>query len=201
MANIIRGGFRPRYPGSIGPRRYEVDSGYATNLFPGDVVTLVAAGTVQGASAGGADLILGVISHCTYVSTFNRRVYGSYIPASTTYSPSTIGSKNASYAWVWDDPNIEYIASVSSNAATDTEAEVRASVGTNCDIAIGAGSTVYGRSGHTLDGAVNTGTLRFRIVDILRDPVNDISSAAQSNWKAICRINEGFHSFYSLAGI
>lgn len=201
MSNLIRGGFRPRFPGIRGPRRYEVDSGYGTALFPGDVCTLVTAGTVQAASAGGADLILGVISHLTYVSSFNRRVYGSYVPASTTYSPTTAGSKNATYAWVWDDPLIEYIASVSSNAATDTKAEVLAAIGANCDIAVGAGDTNYSRSGHTLDGAVNTGTLRFRILDILRDPAQDISSASQSNWKAICMIDEGFHPFYSAAGI
>jgi hypothetical protein len=200
MSNILRGGFRPRYPGSQGARRYEVDSNFGTAVFPGDVVTLVTAGTVQPASAGGADLILGVVAYCSFVSQ-GVRVYGSEIPANTVYSPSTRGSKNASYAYVWDDPNIEYVCSVGSGTATDTQAEVLATVGANSDIVVTAGSTIYHRSGHTLDPTPTTGTLRFRIVDILRDPANDISSASQSNWKAIVRINEGFHPFYSLAGI
>lgn len=200
MSNILRGGFRPKNPGVKGPRRYEVDSGFGTAVFPGDVVTLVTAGTVQPASAAGADLILGVVAYCSFVSN-SVRVYGSEIPASTTYTPSTRGSKNASYAWVWDDPNIEYIASVASNAATNTLATVLASVGANMDITATAGSTIYHRSGHVLDGNPLTTLHRFRILDILRDPVQDISSASQSNWKAVCTINAGFHPYYSSAGI
>lgn len=200
MSNILRGGFRPKNAGIRGPRRYEVDSNFGTAVFPGDAVTLVTAGTVQPISAGGADLVLGVVAYCTFVSN-GVRVYGSRIPANTVYSPSTRGSKNASYAWVWDDPNIEYVCSVASNAATDTAAEVLAVVGANCDITATAGDTIYNRSGHVLDGNPTTGTLRFRILDIYRDPVNDISSAAQSNWKAVVMIDEGQHPFYSQAGI
>lgn len=196
MANIIRGGFKPRSGGILGARRYEVDSSYGTALFPGDAVTLVTAGTVQALSAGGADLFLGVIAAASYISN-SRRVYG-YIPATTVYSPTSRGSKNASYVWVWDDPNLEFIASVSSNSATNTAALAYASLGANCDITAGAGDTIYARSGHTLDGNAGTGTLRFRIVDMLRDPAQDLASA---NWKAVVRINEGFHSFHSLAGI
>lgn len=201
MSNILRGGFRPHYPGSCkSPRRYEVASSYGTALFPGDVVTLVTAGTIQACTAGGAPLILGVISHCSYVDASNRRVR-SYIPATTVYSPTTRGSPNASYVWVWDDPTIEYVASVSSQAATDTAAEIYAAIGSNMDIVATAGDTVYGRSGHTLDGNPIAGTAQFRILGVLRDPSNDISSSAQSNWKVICKINEGFDTTLSAAGI
>lgn len=195
MANIARGGFRPLHPGMHKARRYEVDSNYGTNLFPGDVVTLVTAGTVQAASAGGADLILGVIAACTYVSG-GQRQYGKYIPANTVYSPTSRGSKNASYAYVWDDPEIEYVASVS---GTNTAATVYAMVGANADILATAGDTIYSRSNHQIDGAsVTTGTLRFRLLDILRDPAQDLTSA---NWRVICKINEGFDPMFSQAGI
>lgn len=195
MANIIRGGFRPLYPGKYNARRYEVDSGYGTALFPGDVVTLVTAGTVQAASAGGADLILGVVAWATYVSG-GVRVYGSYIPASTTYSPTTRFSKNASYVGVWDDPEIEYVASVSTVASAAT---LGAALGANADILATAGDTIYRRSNHQIDGStINTGTLRFRIVDIMRDPAQDNTAV---NARAIVRIDEGFHPFMSQAGI
>lgn len=195
MSNFARGGFRPKNAGIKPPRRYEVDSNFGTSVFPGDVVTLVTAGTVQPASAGGADLVLGVVSHCTFVSN-GVRVYGSHIPANTVYSPTTRLSKNASYAWVWDDPNVEYIAGVS---GTNTAATVAAMVGANADILATAGDTIYRRSNHQIDGAsVTTGTLRFRILDILRDPVNDLTTA---NWKAVVMIDEGQHPFYSQAGI
>lgn len=201
MSNILRGGFRPRRPGMYGVRRYEVVSNNATAVFPGDFVTLTTAGVVQPSTAGDTALLLGAVACVTYVSALNRRVYGSYIPANTTYTPSTRYSKNASYAWVWDDPTIEYVASVSSNAATDTLAEIAAAIGSNMDLVAGAGDTVYARSGYTLDGNPIAGTAQFRILEVLRDPANDLSSSSQANWKVVCMINEGIHAFDSGAGI
>lgn len=195
MANLLRGGFRPLYPGSYNCRRYEVDSNYGTALFPGDAVTLVTAGTVQALSAGGADLFLGVIAWVSYVSN-GVRLFGNYVPANTVYSPTTRGSKNATYCAVWDDPSIEYVTSVSTVASATT---AYAAVGANADILATAGDTIYRRSNHQLDGStINTGTLRFRIVDMLRDPAQDLTAV---NARYVVRINEGFHSWMSQAGI
>ena len=198
MANIIRGGFRPRRPGMYGARRYEVDSSNSGAIFPGDFVTLTTAGIVQASTAGDSALLLGAVACTSYVSAFGRRVYGSYIPATTVYSPTARFSKNASYCWVWDDPTIEYVVSVTSHADTDTVAEVAACVGANMDLVAGTGNTVYARSGYTLDGNTIEATAQFRILEILRDPANDLSSA---NWRAICQINEGFGTLNSAAGI
>lgn len=198
MSNLVRGGFHPRRSGTIpSPRRYEVASGYATALFPGDVVTLLTDGTIAASTAGDAALILGVISHVSYQGTLGR-VYGPYIPASTTYTPTTRGSIQASYAYVWDDPDIEYVACLASHANTNTAAKIYAALGSNMDLVAGAGSTVYGRSGFTLDGNPIAGTAQFRIVEILRDPANDLTSA---NARVVCQINEGIGSLESAAGI
>lgn len=196
MANIIRGGFHPRrgLRAVPSPRRYEVASGNATAIFPGDAVDLVTAGVVQPSAAGTSTTILGVVAHVSYVSN-NKRVYGQFIPVTTVYSPTARGSANASYCYVWDDPSIEYIASV--NVAT-TAALNYAGVGANMDLLASAGSTVYGRSGHLLDGTYVAGTAQFRIIEMLRDPVNDLTSQYQ---KVVCMINEGFHAFTSGAGI
>jgi hypothetical protein len=198
MANLVRGGFHPRRsPAGCSPRRYEVASSYGTALFPGDLVTLVTAGVVEAVSAGGAPLILGAVSHVSYVSN-SVRVFGSYVPATTVYSPTTRGSANATYVYVWDDPAIEYIANLAAHANTATAALIYASVGANMDIVAGAGSTVYGRSGHTLDGNPIAGTAQMRILEVLRNPANDLTSA---NAQVVCMINEGFHAFDSAAGI
>jgi hypothetical protein len=196
MANLLRGGFRPKVRGR-GPRRYEVASSYGTALFPGDVVTLVTGGTVEASTAGDAALILGVVAALSYVAS-GERVYGRHVPATTVYSPTARGSKNATYAWVWDDPATEFVASVTSHADTDTAAEVYASVGACMDLVATAGSTVYHRSGYTLDGNEVAATAQFRIVEIYREAANDLSAA---NWKAVCMVNEGFHVFHSAAGI
>lgn len=198
MANIVRGGFHPRRSmGISSPRRYELASGNATAVFPGDLVTLVTAGVVDLVTAGGAPLILGAVSHVSYVAN-GLRVYGPYIPASTTYSPTSRGSINASYVYVWDDPSIEYIANLASNSGTNTAALIYAAVGSNMDIVATAGSTVYGRSGHQLDGNPIAGTAQMRILEVLRNPANDLTSA---NAQVVCMINEGFHAFDSQAGI
>lgn len=198
MSNIVRGGFHPRRDVGIpSPRRYEVASSYGTALFPGDVVTLLTDGTVAAVAAGDAALILGVISHVSYQGTLGR-VFGPYIPATTVYAPTTRGSIQASYAYVWDDPNIEYIACLASNANTNTAAKIYAALGSNMDIVAGAGSTVYGRSGHTLDGNPIAGTAQFRILEVLRNPANDLTSA---NAQVVCQINEGELPLESPAGI
>lgn len=195
MANVLRGGFHPRRAtGQVPrPRRYEVVSGVATALFAGDVVNLITAGVVQAAAAGDVTL-LGVVAHCSYVAS-NGRVYGGTIPASTTYSPTSRGSQNASYVWVWDEPGIEYIANV---AVATTAALNYAGVGANMDLVATAGSSVYQRSGHQLDGTYVAGTAQFRILEILRNPANDLASV---NQQVVCMINEGFHAFTSGAGI
>jgi hypothetical protein len=199
MANLVRGGFHPRrgLKATPNPRRYEIASSYGTAIFPGDVVTLVTAGTIEACTAGGAPLILGVVAHVSYVSN-NKRVYGQYVPATTVYSPTARGSANASYAYVWDDPSIEYIANLASHANTATAALIYAAVGANMDLVATAGSTVYGRSGHQLDGNPIAGTAQFRINEVLRSPANDLASA---NAQVACSINEGFHVFTSAAGI
>lgn len=196
MSNIVRGGFHPRrgLKSVMSPRRYEVASGYGTALFPGDLVTLVAAGTIQAAAAG-SGTIIGAIAHCSFVATTGFRVYGQYIPATTTYTPTARGSLNASYVYVWDDPSIEYIASV--KVAT-TAALNYAGVGANMAIAVDAGDTVYGRSGHKLDGTYVAGDAQMRILEMLRAPQNDLTSQYQ---QVVCMINDGFHPFFSNAGI
>ena len=195
--NILRGGFHPtRGIGQVArPRRYEVTSGNTLAVFSGDCVDLLGTGYAYPSAAGGSPgAILGVVSHCSYVGALGR-IYSNYIPASTTYSPTARGSNNASYVWVWDDPSIEYIADVDTGT---TAALNYAGQGGNMDIVASAGSTVYGRSGHHLDGTYVAATANFRILEMLRRPDNDLTLQYQ---KVRCMINEGFHAFASSAGV
>ena len=197
MANTLFGGFRPVYGQRSRATRYEVASGYGTALFAGDFVTLVTAGTVEACTAGGAPLLLGSIKELEY--TLNgQRVRTTYVPASTTYTPTARGSKNATYAWVYDDPAMEYLVCLASHAGTDTEAEVHAAIGSNMDLVATAGNTVYRRSGFTLDGNPIAATAQFRINEVHRIPGRSLGSA---NLIVRVSINEGFHAFHSSAGI
>lgn len=197
MANILRGGFRPRRSTGIpSPRRYEVASSYGTAIFPGDVVNLVTAGVVEAAAAGN-QTIMGVVQGCRYVTT-DGRTHGGYIPATTVYSPTARGSINASWVYVWDDPTIEFVANLAAHANTATAALIYAAVGSNMDLVATAGNTVYKRSGHQLDGNPIAGAAQFRILEVLRRTANDLTSA---NAEVVCQINEGFHAFHSSGGI
>lgn len=204
MANVLQGGFHPVSEATARYTRYEIASGYATGIFTGDVVTVVAAGVIEAASAGGAPLIAGIVRACSYVTGGNR-IDSRYVPASTTYAPTARGSRNASYAWVYDDPNTEFWATMVNHAGTDTEAEVWAAVGGNMDIVATAGSTVYGQSGHTLDGNPIAGTAQFRIKEIMRIPGRVLAGTAATTENQYIRvkvtINEGFHAAFSAAGI
>lgn len=200
MSNNVQGGFHPVDSLRCRARPYALDSGYATALFRGDVVTLVTGGTVAACTAGGGPLILGVIRDVEYYSS-GKLIRDTYLPASTTYSPTTLWPSNtrtASRVWVYDDPNTEFWASVTSHAGTDTAAEIMGAVGSNMDLVATAGSTVYKQSNHVLDGNPIAGTAQFRIVASRRIPGNDLASAW---WQARVQINEGFHAFHSTAGI
>lgn len=199
MANIPCG-FFPKYPGKLkGPRRYEIASGYASNLFPGDMVTLVTAGVIQVGVAGAGNLLLGSIASITYVDANGLRVYGGYWPANTTYSPTARGSKNAAYAWVWDDPDIEYEAMVgASDSSSNTAALAYAAVGATMGLLATAGDTIYRRSNHSLDGVAASSAGQFRILEMERNPANDLTAA---NYRVVCQIDQGMHVFETAAGI
>lgn len=201
MANVLFGGFKPVDGLKHRARPYPIASGYGTALFRGDMVTLVAAGTVEAATAGDADLVLGVIKEIEFNQN-GKRIRDSYYPASSTYSPTTLwpgNTRTSAVAYVYDDPNTEFWGCVASHANSDTLAEVLAARGANMDITASAGSTVYKQSGHVLDGTVTAGTAkRVRITEPRRIVGNDLTAA---NWQLRFQICEGFHVFHSSAGI
>jgi hypothetical protein len=196
MANTLFGGFHP-VDSNGRTRRYEVASGFGTAFFAGDVATATTAGVAEIATAGDADLIIGVVKEVEYTLA-GKRVRDTYLPASTTYSPTSRGSRTASYVWVYTDPLAEYWVCIDSHADTDTAAEVYAAVNCNMDHVAGAGNTVYRRSGFTLDGNTIEATAQWRVLEVRRCPGNDLASV---NWMARVCINEGFMPVHSTAGI
>jgi hypothetical protein len=200
MANTLFGGFHPVDALRVRARPYPVASGYGTALYRGDVVVLMTTGAVEAATAGDADLIVGVVKEVEYFVS-GALYRDTYLPASTTYSPTTLwpgNTRSASRVWVYDDPNTEYWACCASHAGTDTVGEVLSARGANMDLVATAGNTVYRQSGHQLDGNPIAGAAQFRILEARRVVGNDMASA---NWQARVAINEGFHAFHSSAGI
>lgn len=173
--------------GMLRARAYTIASGYATNLFKGDPVKLVTAGTIQlgtsdGTRTGTVDNIslLGVFAGCEYVDSTGKPTVSSFWPTGTTATNIV--------AYVYDDPLTQYsIKADGSIAAT--------AVGDQADLtgfSAPGGSTSTGLSSCTLSsslvGAGQQG--QFRIIDVDRSADN---AWGDSYTKVIVQIAE--HQF------
>jgi hypothetical protein len=205
MANYVNKGFWPVAADRWEPRPYTVASGYdpannCVGIAPGDVVKLVTAGSLQLCDAGDSALILGVVHSVRYKDANGNLITGGYLPEATTYSGDTsINNPNAPIVMVYDQPNIEYIASVA--GAATTEALIAAGTGANMDLSATSSTsvdTVYRRSLRTLDGTFVAATAQFRVLELFRQPGIEYTS---TNFRVRCMINEGFHASFSPAGI
>jgi len=174
MANISQGGFRPwgTLSGGEGhfgnPLVQEVANNYGTQLSKYDIIIGVSDGTVAIGAAANNGLLLGVIIGCSYVVQ-GKRTPSDFIPASTTFSPTTVGSPNASlveYLPLTGDLVLEVDADEATTFAT--YATALGAIGENADIASpGSPSTTIGVSTQCLDISTHaTTTANFRIIGV-----------------------------------
>lgn len=174
--------------GNARANAYTIASAYAANIFQGDPVKLVTAGTIQlgtsdGTRTGTVDNIslLGVFAGCEYIDGTGKPVVSNFWPASTVATNIV--------AYVYDDPDTQYV--VQSNGSIAATA-----IGDQADWAEfntnGGGSTATGRStgalSSTLVGAAANG--QFRILEIQRGVDN---AAGDSYTKVVVQIAE--HSY------
>lgn len=218
MANPVFGGFRFWGTLSGGQGAFtstmvrEVANNIGTGIFKGDVVSQVSGGTVGAAFQSGDDAgaLLGVAIGFSYFPTAplpGRRPMP-YLPASTTFTPSTVGSIQA--PWVTIIPfTADAIFSVCGNNAAGSAATAIGYIGKNSDLNVGAGGdTTTGMSTHVLDtnAGHTTGTANFRIIGIDGYPAlgnfnplaNDIT-LTNTRYLVVC--NEGFLPPYTATGI
>lgn len=131
--------------------RYQIASGYATNIFFGDVVQLVADGVIEKDTGTTSLTPVGVFLGCEYDgdAALNYRLHGQYYPANTT---------GVTYAYVLDDPDAEFL--IQGDGPVPQTA-----VGANAAIVQTAGNTAFGRSRNSLDVSTiaTTSTLPLRI--------------------------------------
>lgn len=182
-------GFRPSFhnSGQMRPKAYTIATGYAANIFSGDPVKLVDAGTIQlgtsdGTRTGTVDGIslLGVFAGCEYTDSLGKPVVSNFWPTGTAATNIV--------AYVFDDPetlfDVEY-----ANPAVGTS--VQASVGEECDWVPTApgGSTSTGLSATKLTAEMATSG-QFQITGFHLFPNDSLTDAYVT---ATVRINE--HQF------
>ena len=199
MANINGAfGLRPygmlgSAPNSTGVTEYRIASTNSNKIYKGMAVIPTADGVIDDlqAATGGTVSILGVFNGCEYVSsTTGEVVFSNYWPGSGADSNFPVK------AFVYDNPNQLFtIASSGSTTSFDTEAEYRATVFANAQLADGnSGDDTTGISSATLNisTAANTAAFPLRIVGILDDPEN--SDFSVDGIPMIVRINNHFNA-------
>src|SRR6185437_4715081 len=172
MANVTIGGFRAVSTLSGGPIPNTlirpVANNYATQLNKGDWLISVSDGTVGIGTAGSTTNLVGVAVGFSYIQSggpfTGRRVMGDFLPANTTFSPTTVGSPQESLCeYIPGTPDV--IWEVDLNGTTvNTVAGRVGLIGENCNLVItGTPSTIVGNSCMFLDDSShNTTAAQFR---------------------------------------
>jgi hypothetical protein len=182
-------GFRPSFhnSGQIRSKAYTIASTYAANIFMGDPVKLVDAGTIQlgtsdGSRTGTVDgiLLLGIFQGCEYNDAQGKPTVSNFWPTGTTATNIV--------AYVLDDPetlfDVEY-----PNPSSGTT--VQTAVGEECDWTATAagGSTSTGLSATYLT-VIQATSGQFQITGFHSFPNDSLTDAYVT---ATVRINE--HQF------
>lgn len=151
MANLdVKRGFAPNVHQSGGTparmREYTIADGLVADIFSGDLVSLTGTGRnidVAAATALATTRVLGIFAGCQYVDAQGDVKWSQYWPTGT----ATLGAQGAK-AYVYDDPNLEVVAQISTIAAAD--------VGGVYGWTVGTGNTATGQSGAQINQAEAT---------------------------------------------
>lgn len=186
-----------------GETEYPILSGYATSIFEGDPVTLLADGTIGIAVAGSA--VIGIFQGVTYINSVGEPIFTNWWTGATT----TQGSQNA-MAKVVDDPNVLFDIQVSTDTGApgpvNPVAVAQTDINRNANFAIAhatpntfnptvapnavsyaanpaSGNTSTGISGTFLNlGSIaDTATLNCKIVRLTPVPGNVVSAGGTAS--------------------
>ena len=151
-------------------------TGYGTSIFYGDVVTIVAGGTIEKDAGTTTATPCGVFLGCQYTSaTTGQLTFSQYYPASLAVKSGT-----TILAFVADDPDqlfkVVLVAGTTADGNGLTPAFLgRTVIGSNAQLVQNTGSTTTGDSTvgvYTAAGATTTATLPIRIIDVVPDTAN-----------------------------
>lgn len=182
MANQdVKFGLRPNIHQAGGcPNRmsaYEIADGYTSSIFTGDLVRSDATNggrLIELVPDGTLDRVLGVFAGCSYTALDGEVKYSRYWPASTALKTGTVAT-----AFVYDDPGLEFVAQITTVAATD--------VGAAFEWQNGTGSAVTGTSGGYIDAAATT-TPQLRVEGLYEGTDGIFVSEYGAFAKVRCRI-------------
>jgi hypothetical protein len=147
------------YAGAV--RHLKIASGYAANVFNGDLVQVVTGGTVEKFAGTTTGSPIGVFVGCSYTNpTTKQKTFSQYWPTGTVAADAV--------AYVVDDPNAVFKVAVTDNASAMSSAAL-AAIGANMSLIQGTGDTDTGNSAvSVLAGSEGTAnTLPIRVIDVV----------------------------------
>jgi hypothetical protein len=162
---------RGNNPNAIGTNEYPIASGYAANIFTGDLVR-INAGNLQTVTDTN-EVVQGVFMGCRYVENGEQK-FKSYFPSGT--------STTDAFGIVCDDPN--QVFEVQADASV-TAGDLFGSQ--NFGVVLGAGSTFTGKSGHSIDASTRTsGIAMVRTLNSVDEPGNQVAVGTE---RAFLKLN------------
>ena len=161
--------------------KYGFASAYATSIFRGDLVSLVAAGTIVRSSESD-DNILGAFAGVKYVDAGGSQVF------SNMWTGATVGSEIT--ALIYDDPWIIYRVQADGAIGQD-------SVGENANMINTVGNTRTGNSREEVDATTSTVIDQIRVIGRVDEPGNEWGD----NTDLLVLINEHAYRTHDLVGI
>ena len=174
-------------------RMMEIASGYATNIFYGDLVKRVADGTIEKDTGTTTATPVGVFLGVSFTNGSTGQIQQQqFYPASVS-----IKSGTKIFAVVADDPDTLFQVAVVSGTTVITGVGISA-IGNNATLVQNTGSTTTGDSKVALlDSTATTNTLPIRIIDVVRDT----ATAADNFPEVIVKINFGMHQYNNATGV
>jgi hypothetical protein len=159
-------------------RMYNIQYGYATNIFYGDFVVLSRGFATRASVAAGTGLnqTVGIFLGCTYTNpTTKQKLFSQYWPASTAAGDCQ--------AYILDDPDAVFKAVVCSSGTTVASGAM-AMIGTNLSAINNTGSVNTGNSANAVlapSATPVTTTLPLRMVGLVQETAVALGTATFSS--------------------
>jgi len=168
----------------------------STAIYYGDVVKLLAGGTVDRDAGTATATPVGVFLGCTYTDPVYGKTFRQYYPGTTNITDVK--------AYVLDDPDALFKVAVCAGTNSNTISYVtQAAVGSNFKLANGAnnaGSTITGNSKVGVDSTEGTtSTWPIRVVDVV--PETATAGNPGSYTEVIVKWNQGTHQYLNPTGL
>ena len=177
-------------------RQIPIATNSSTAIFYGDVVRLLASGTVGKDTGTDAATPVGVFLGCTYTDPTYGVTFRQFYPGTTNISDIT--------AYVLDDPDALFKVAVCAGTNSNTVSYLtQAAVGSNVKLANGAnntGSTITGNSKVGVDSTEGTtSTWPIRVIDVVHETA--LAGSPGSYTEVIVKWNQGMHQYLNPTGL